>query len=60
MVGRYREVITAALDAPGPSPTRRARWPDHLLVDGTQHAVQVLRELGLPESRIAELWRSTP
>ena len=60
MVERYKQLIAVGLGAPGPDAGLLERWPEHVLVDGRQHAVQVLREMGLPESRIAELWRGTP
>jgi hypothetical protein len=57
MVERYRDAIaTACATPPADLASRRASLPDHLLTDGTEHATGLLRETGLPESRLADLW----
>ena len=34
--------------------------PAHFFTDGTEHAARLLRQMGLPESRINEIWRLAP
>ena len=59
MVIGYRNVIETACAAPLPDAALRARWPEHFLTDGTEHATSLLRHLELSELRIAEIWRRT-
>ena len=59
MVEGYRAALDAARLAPAPSPaSRRDRPPGHFLTDGTEHAARLLRELGLPESRVSAIWQT--
>jgi len=58
MVSGYRDAIEAACAAPLPGSATRIRLPGHFLTDGTEHTAQLLREMGLPDSRIAEIWQS--
>jgi len=59
MASGYHDAIAAACAVPVPDLTsRRARLPRHLLADGSEHAARLLRETGLPESRIGEVWLS--
>ena len=58
MVSGYREAIEAACAAPLPDSARRSSLPGHFLTDGTEHAARLLRRMGLPESRISQIWRA--
>lgn len=58
MVSGYLGAIEAASAAPPPDEAIRARLPGHFFTDGTEHATRLLRESGLPESRISGLWRA--
>jgi glycosyltransferase involved in cell wall biosynthesis len=57
MVSGYREAIEAALAMPAPGSAVRAGLPGHFFTDGTEDATRLLRESGLPESRISGIWR---
>lgn len=59
MVIGYRNAIEMACAAPLPAAALRARWPGHFLTDGTDHATNLLRQTGLSEPRIAEIWRKS-
>ena len=59
MVSGYWAAIEAALAMPASDPATRAGLPEHFFTDGTEHATRLLRESGLPESRISGLWRTT-
>jgi glycosyltransferase involved in cell wall biosynthesis len=51
----YVDLIEAAMQQPL-APAPRSDLPSHFRADGTGHAVRLLREMKLPESRIALLW----
>jgi hypothetical protein len=36
----------------------RSRLPAHFSMDGTEHAARLIRQMGLPDSRVTELWRA--
>jgi glycosyltransferase involved in cell wall biosynthesis len=56
MVSGYLGAIERARTAPGPDAEALARLPPHFLTDGTERMMRLLREIGLPESRIAGIW----
>ena len=56
MVTRYREMIDAACAAPMPDAARRGRLPEHFRTSGTEHASRLLRQMGVPDARIGEIW----
>jgi glycosyltransferase involved in cell wall biosynthesis len=51
----YVDLIEAAMQRPL-HPAPRPDLPAHFRTDGTQHAVRLLREMRVPESRIELLW----
>ena len=57
MVAAYRSAIAGACAAPLPNPARWQRLPPHFTADGTAGAVRLLREAGVPDDRIADIWR---
>ena len=59
MASGYRDAIDTACAAPLPDSAMRARLPAHFSTDGTEHAARLLREMAVPESRIAEIWRAS-
>ena len=58
MAGRYADVLHAACDVPLPDAPPKDLPPPHFVTDGTEFATRQLRQMGLPESRIADIWRS--
>ena len=56
MVAAYQTAIAEAAAAPPPGDAVQATFPAHFRTDGTERTVRLLREMGLPESRIARLW----
>ena len=58
MVSGYRDVIETACAAPLPDVATRSRLPAHFSMDGTEHAARLIRQMGLPDSRVTELWRA--
>ena len=48
MIESYRRVIDIAVSAPLPNDQMRAALPEHLLANGTEHAVRVLSDAGFP------------
>ena len=57
MVSGYRDAIETACAAPFHGSATRTRLPGHFLTDGTEHTARLLRQMGLPDSRITEIWR---
>jgi len=57
MVAAYKAAIAEASAAPLPGEARWHRLPPHFTADGTAGAVRLLREAGVPDARIAEIWR---
>ena len=60
MIAGYRNLIETALAAPVPDAVRRSRWPAHFVATGTEHATRLMLRMGLPESRVSEVWRTQP
>ncbi len=55
MVAGYRDLLETALSTPLPA-APRPDLPAHFRADGTEHAAELLREAGLSDVNIAELW----
>ena len=56
MVSRYRNLIDEACAAPMPDAAVLRGLPEHFRTDGTERASRLLREMGVPESRIRDIW----
>jgi glycosyltransferase involved in cell wall biosynthesis len=56
MMSGYLTAIDAACAAPLPDAATREGLPRHFFADGTAGATELLREMGVPESRIARIW----
>jgi glycosyltransferase involved in cell wall biosynthesis len=56
MIDAYRHQIVAAMRVPAPDPSNRERLPAHIRADGTEHASTRLREMGVSDARIADIW----
>lgn len=58
MVAGYLNVIEAARALPPTDPAKISHLPAHFLTSGTEHAVRLLRQLELSDSRIDQIWGS--
>ena len=60
MVAGYLNMIEEACALPPTDPATISHLPAHFLTNGTEHAVRLLRQLELSDSRIDQIWGHLP